>query len=309
MTGRTTREQRVKLLSRRVARQPARLRAVFGAGSSLRGRARHHDGSREDVAAAQFNDPEAAAGYADSHEGSGTAARFFRSRIELVSRTLASCPGGDLLDVGCGPGMMVRELLDSRPGDFRVIVLDQSSAMVQECLRRVGGADIVAARVGSVEALPFSDAGFDVVLAMGVLEYTEINAALAEIARVTRADGLVLVTMLNPLSLYRFTQWRIYWPLLRTLQAVRARRGAADSRPGLAATGIRAYRERTLHGLMTAAGLRPVDTVYFDPTFFMPRIDLLLRGRSPRWQKGSERAISRGWRKCLGSAYLVVARK
>lgn len=264
--------------------------------------------SRDDVVAAQYNAPDAAAGYADSYEGSGPAARYFHSRINLISQTLASSPGGDLLDVGCGPGMMVRELLDSRPGDFRITALDRSPAMVEACA--LASANNVRALVGRVETMPFPDASFDVVLAMGVLEYTESTAALAEIARVARPDGLVLVTMLNPMSPYRFVEWHVFWPLLRVLRAVETLLNVPpDRRHGPVETGIRAYREQTLRGMMAAAGFRPVDAAYFDVTLLVPPIDRLVRRWARGWQKRPERTISRGRRKWLGTAYLVVARK
>lgn len=285
------------------------LRSAFKAKDDARSRVQVPEPrSRDDVVAAQYNTPGAAAGYADSHEGSGPAARFFRSRINLISHTLASSPGGDLLDVGCGPGMIVRELLDSRPGDFRITVLDRSPAMVEACALRAD--NNVRALLGRVEAMPFSDASFDVVLAMGVLEYTESTAALAEIARVARPDGLVLVTMLNPMSPYRFVEWHVYWPLLRVLRAVETLLNVPpDRRHGPAETGIRANRERTLRGMMAAAGLRPVNAAYFDVTLLVPPIDRLVRRWARGWHKRPERTISRGWHKWLGTAYMVVAHK
>ncbi len=266
--------------------------------------------ARDDVVAAQYHAPAAAEGYADLHHGSGAAARFFRSRIHLVSAALAATPGGDLLDVGCGPGMMVRELLDSRPGEFRITALDRSPAMVAACTRRTAEANDVRALVGRIEAMPLPDARFDVVLAMGVLEYTDVCAALAEIARVTRPGGLVLVTMLNPASPYRLVEWYVYWPLLRVLGTVETALGVAPQRRHAPArTGIRAYGERALRRRMLGAGLRPVDAASFDVTMLVPPIDRLLR----RWGRGSqtppERTISRGWRKRLGTAYLLVARR
>jgi ubiquinone/menaquinone biosynthesis C-methylase UbiE len=264
--------------------------------------------SRDDVVAGQYNAPAAAAGYADSHEGSGPAARYFRSRIHLISQTLASFPGGDLLDVGCGPGMMVQELLDSRPSDFRITVLDRSPAMVEACALRAN--NNVRAQVGRVEAMPFPDASFDVVLAMGVLEYAESTTALTEIARVTRPDGLVLVTMLNPMSPYRFVEWHVYWPLLRVLRVVETLLHIPpDRRHGRPETGIRAYRERTLRGMMVAAGFRPVNATYFDVTFLVPPIDRVVRRWARGWQKRPEHTISRGWRKWMGTAYMIVSYK
>jgi ubiquinone/menaquinone biosynthesis C-methylase UbiE len=287
------------------------LRSAFQAKGAPRSRAQVPEPrSRDDVVAAQYNAASSAAGYADSHEGSGPAARYFRSRMNLVVQTLSSASGGNLLDVGCGPGMMVRELLDSRPGDFRITALDRSPAMVEACTLRAARANNVRALVGRVETMPFPDDSFDVVLAMGVLEYTELTIALAEIARVARPDGLVLVTMLNPMSPYRFVEWHVYWPFLRVLRAVETLLNVPPGRRhGSAETGIRAYRERSLRGMMTAAGFRPVNTAYFDVTLLVPPVDRLVRRWARGWQKRPERTISRGWRKWLGTAYMVVAHK
>jgi ubiquinone/menaquinone biosynthesis C-methylase UbiE len=266
--------------------------------------------SRDDVVAVQYHTPAAAEGYADLHNGTGAAARFFRSRIHLISETLSATQGGDLLDVGCGPGMMVRELLDSRPGEFRITALDRSPAMVEACAGRVADASNVRVLVGRIEAMPLPDASFDVVLAMGVLEYIDVSAALAEIARVTRPGGLVLVTMLNPVSPYRLVEWHVYWPLLRVLRAVETVLNVApERRHGPEKTGIRAYRERTLRRRMAAAGLRPVDAVYFDVTPLVPPIDRVVQRWTRGQQKRPERTISRDWRKRLGTAYLLVGRK
>ncbi|MGH3977330.1 MAG: class I SAM-dependent methyltransferase [Pseudonocardiaceae bacterium] len=265
--------------------------------------------TRDDVVAAQYDPPDAAAGYGDSHEGVGPAARFFRSRIYLISQTLASCRGGDLLDVGCGPGMMVRELLDSRPGDFRITALDRSSAMVNACALRAAGAHDFHALIGRVEQMEFPDASFDVVLAMGVLEYVDVAEALAEISRVTRPDGLILVTMLNPLSPYRFVEWHVYWRLLRVLRAVEALLTVPlDMRHDAGPTGMRAYSQGALRKMMTDAGLRVVDVAYFDVTLLVPPIDRIVRRWARGWQKRPERTISRRWRRALGTGYMIVGR-
>lgn len=266
--------------------------------------------SRDDIVAKQYETPGAAAGYAYAHEGTGTPARYFRSRISLVFQTLASSPGGDLLDAGCGPGMMVRELLDSRPDDFRVTALDRSPEMVAACSLRAGSSNSVRALVGRVEAMPFPDASFDVVLAMGVLEYTDPAAALAEIARVARADALILVTMLNPMSPYRLVEWHVYWPLLHVVRALETLlRFPSDRLHGLVKTGIRAYREQVLRKMMADAGIRPTSKKYFDVTFLIPPIDRVVRRWARGWQRQPEYTVGRGWRSWLGTAYMIVAQK
>lgn len=193
---------------------------------------------RDDLVYAQYEDAAVAAGYAASHEGWGPSARYFHSRLHAVSEVLRQYPDGDLIDVGCGPGMLLRRLADTRPGDFRITGLDRSPAMVQAAATRVGSSGDVHVAVGRTEGLPFSDESFDIVVAMGVLEYSEAAVALREFARVTRPGGAVLVTMLNPLSPYRLFEWCIYWPLLRVLGRVEGLLGRpTDRRHGAQVSG------------------------------------------------------------------------
>jgi ubiquinone/menaquinone biosynthesis C-methylase UbiE len=266
------------------------------------------DDKRDNKVSAQYRTKDAAIGYASAHGGVGPAARYFGSRLHLVFKTLASCPGGDLIDIGCGPGMMVRELLDSRPGDFRITAFDRSEAMVEECAARVDGAGSVLTVVGRVEEMPFPDASFDVALVMGILEYVDARAALAEITRILRPNGRLLVTMLNPISPYRLIEWRVYWPLLRTLGRVeRWLHVPADRRHGAADTGISAYRERTFREMLTSAGLSVTDVAYYDVTMLVPPIDRVARRAARNWQEHPERTVSRGWRRHLGTAFMLVA--
>jgi ubiquinone/menaquinone biosynthesis C-methylase UbiE len=258
---------------------------------------------------AQFDTQSAALDYADSHHDRGASARFFRSRISLVTHILASLPGGDLLDVGSGPGMMIKELTDTRRDDFRITAIDLSPAMAKLAAEASDG-EYSRAVVGSVETLPFPDASFDVILALGVLEYTDVNAALAEISRVTRPGGLVLASMLNPASPYRFFEWHIFWPLLRALRSMKNwPNGRSSQRRTSKTNGIVAYSEHTFREKLTTAVLHPVDVAYFDINFLLPPIDRFVRPFTRGWERRPERTISRRWRKWLGTSYLVVACK
>lgn len=178
---------------------------VMGGPAQMRATVADREASGHD-GHVQFDDPSFAASYAASHQGSGPAKRYFSSRLHAVFQILNRCPGGDLLDVGCGPGMFVRRVLDTRPGDFRITAVDRAPAMIAEAAGRTAGAEVKLA-VGEAEALPFPDASFDVVVAMGVLEYCDPSVVLRELDRVARPDGLVLVSMLNPLSPYRLFEW------------------------------------------------------------------------------------------------------
>ncbi|MEV5982599.1 class I SAM-dependent methyltransferase [Streptomyces sp. NPDC052114] len=255
---------------------------------------------------AQFDDPSFAADYAASYQGSGPAERYFSSRLHAVGEILDSCPGGDLLDVGCGPGMFVRRVLDTRPGDFRITAVDRAPAMIAEVSGRTADAE-VAKVVGEAEALPFPEASFDVVVAMGLLEYCDASVVLRELERVVRRGGLVLVTMLNPLSPYRLFEWGVYWPLLRLLGHVEGLLGRPpERRHGAPKSGIRALSSRRLRRRMRESGLIPVDVVHYDLTPCVPPFDRLVS----RWTRRHERpadTASQGRCRWPGTAYVVAA--
>lgn len=261
------------------------------------------------AAIAQFATGSSVNRYARGYAGSGSAARYFHSRLHLISTTLASCGGGDLLDVGCGPGMMVRELLGSRPGEFRITALDSSPAMVEECARRVGPATNVTAMVGDVMDMPFPDGSFDVVLAMGVLEYTDLPVALKEIRRVLRPGGRLLATMLNPRSPYRLFEWHVYWPFLRHLVRLEQRLHVpSDRRHDVADSGVRAHSEGDFRGALEECGLSLTDVASYDVSFLLPPVDDFVRRWAGRYfRQRWERTVSRGRTRFLGTAYMVVA--
>lgn len=263
---------------------------------------------RESVVWTQYESREAAASYAASHEGDGPSARYFHSRMHAIEQSLGEHRGGDLLDVGCGPGMLVRHLLDTRGGDLRITACDQSPAMVDAARERVG--DIARLQVARAECLPFPDASFDVVLAMGVLEYTDASCALREAARVLRPNGLLLATMLNPLSPYRLFEWVLYWPAVRLLGRLERVAGVPpERRHGVRTSGIRAVPPRRLRGKMRGVGLAPDDVIHYDLTLLLPPFDKFVRRRTRSWRTHPERTIGRGVRGWMGTAYLVAARR
>jgi ubiquinone/menaquinone biosynthesis C-methylase UbiE len=230
--------------------------------------------------------------------------------LRLIKEILSACPGGNLLDAGCGPGVMVRDLLESRPGDFRITVLDQSPAMVEYCTAQVRDVGEVQSSVGELGAMPFAGDQFDVTLAMGVLEYTDSRVAIRDLARVTRPGGLVIVSMLNPLSPFRLTQWFLYWPLVRMAGAVEKVLGVpAGRRHAARRSGIRALPPAVLRRQLRQAGLEPVDTLYFDATLALPRLDRLAIVARMAERASCRHTVVRGWRRWLGTGYVVTARE
>jgi ubiquinone/menaquinone biosynthesis C-methylase UbiE len=248
--------------------------------------------------------------YATAYQGWAPQARYFQSRLHVVDDVLRECPQGELLDVGCGPGMLVRHLLKTRPGNFRITACDDSPAMVEAVTAQVGHRGDVHTVVANIEDMPFPDASFDVVVATGVLEYVDARRAMREIARVVRPSHLVLVTMLNPLSPYRVFEWVVYWPATRVLGQVERVLGVPrHRRHGARRSGIRAVPQKRLCGVMRDAGLLPEDVVFYDITAWLPPLDQVIRRWTRRWRSHPETTVSRGRSRRLGTAYLVVARR
>ena len=101
----------------------------------------------------------------------------------------------DVLEVGCGTGLIMSRLSDSAAS---VTGVDISPGMLEHAKTR--GLDVHEA---SVTDLPFEDSCFDLVYSFKVLAHVqEIGTAMEECLRVTRPGGTALLEFYNP------TSWR-----------------------------------------------------------------------------------------------------
>ena len=118
---------------------------------------------------------------------------------EIARSLLAIHPGACLLDAGCGTGADVLDLSRVVGPTGSVTGVDLSARMVAEARRRAAaraGGDTrpVAFTRASLTALPFATATFDGCRAERVLHHLDDPAAaLAELVRVTRPGGRVVV--------------------------------------------------------------------------------------------------------------------
>ena len=119
-------------------------------------------------------------------------------RIETFLEAYTESVGAvTALDLGCGGGRH-SELLASLGHDTHSI--DVNPAMLDTTARRIAANGLSAdIREGSIDAIPFSDASFDIVVTTGVLHQAnniaEYLTAIAELSRVMKPGAYVLLNI------------------------------------------------------------------------------------------------------------------
>ena len=115
-------------------------------------------------------------------------------RRELVRAALGARSGDRILDVGCGPGFYITELLEAVGREGAVAGVDISADMLAVAAKRATGHGNVEFHEADATSLPVPDASFERAVCVQVLEYVrDVPAALAEMHRVLRPGGRMLV--------------------------------------------------------------------------------------------------------------------
>jgi ubiquinone/menaquinone biosynthesis C-methylase UbiE len=201
-----------------------------------------------------------------------------RTRFLLAHRP----PPATVLDVGCGTGALAARLADS---GYEVVGLDPSRGMLEILRERAPGVEAV---LGSAMEIPFAEGEFDLSLSVATLHHIadpgDVRRALAEMARVVRSGGHVLVWDHNPRN--------PYWPRLMR----RVPQDQGDER----LIGV----EELVSGLRSG-GAEPVliSQLGFVPDFTPPR----LLGAAAALERAAERApVLR--ERCAHNVVLAVRR-
>ncbi|MBE7447595.1 MAG: methyltransferase domain-containing protein [Kofleriaceae bacterium] len=143
---------------------------------------------------------------------------------KLLLRDLALPERGQILDISCGTGYPLVEVLRRKGDAARVIAIDASSAMLDVARRKVAGAKGVFFRTESpVPRLSFADDVYDLVMCnLGLAEMPSLQQALGDFARVTKLGGEVRCTL--PLE----GSWQEFHDLYREVLVKHDRHEALD---------------------------------------------------------------------------------
>jgi ubiquinone/menaquinone biosynthesis C-methylase UbiE len=122
---------------------------------------------------------------------------YLRKRVAFLC---AVCPGGRVLDVGCGTGALAERMTQR---GYTVTGVDPSEGMLEVMRRRVPGATAIRA---SGTELPLPDDTFDLVFTVATLHHiaepSAVAGTLGEMVRVTRPGGRVVIWDHNPRNPY-----------------------------------------------------------------------------------------------------------
>jgi SAM-dependent methyltransferase len=117
--------------------------------------------------------------------------------------------GGDVLEVGCGPGHLWANVAPLLP-HLRLTLTDLSEGMVaaaREVVAPIESLDLVATDACDAQALPFLGGSFDVVVANHMLYHVpDPSTAASEFARVLRPGGVLLAATNGPNHLDAITE-------------------------------------------------------------------------------------------------------
>ncbi|MER7988077.1 class I SAM-dependent methyltransferase [Streptomyces noursei] len=152
------------------------------------------EGGRLPDGGAAVDELDAAAGYASwSTRYDSLPNSYIEVEEPVVHRLLDRGPVGTALDAACGTGRQTAALAAR---GYRTIGVDQSPEMLAHARRKVPGAEF---RHGRLESLPVDDESVDlVVCSLAMTHLQDLAAGVAELARVLRPGGRIVLSDLHP---------------------------------------------------------------------------------------------------------------
>lgn len=113
---------------------------------------------------------------------------------ELMLELLQPVSGETILDAGCGTGVFTLDILSA---GTQIVGLDISFPMLRRAREKSGGYPFYPI-LGDIAALPFREGSFDKVVSVTAIEFIEdARSAVAELFRVTKKGGVIVVANLN----------------------------------------------------------------------------------------------------------------
>ena len=218
------------------------------------------------------------------------------SRIEVSA---------NVLDIGCGPGIYTRDLLERGWNTYGIDISPKMIEKAQDTVKDWSGDNHVEFTTGLVTDLPYPASKFDAIICIGVVSYIDdLHKALKEVNRVLKPGGYVIFQISNKLSPFEIgtTIRNKLRPLVNMVKT-------KDKDDELVEKfRLRAYRVKYFVKACEVAGFDNEDVYYYD--FRFPIFAKIFHGFSLAIGKRLQSTIPYskylGW---LGACALTVMRK
>ena len=156
-------------------------------------------------------------------------------------------PGAQVLSVGCGPGMILRQVC-SLDSSIHATGIDLSAGRVQAAIQKNTADSRLKFVQGDAHAMPFPEDSFDLVYARMLFEYlAEKERAAAEMVRVCKPGGTVMFQDLDGQLLWNYPEDPAVQSAVEKVVA------------GFGKTGFDAFVGRKLFSMAQKAGLRNIN--------------------------------------------------
>ena len=207
---------------------------------------------------------------------------------------------GRVLDLGCGPGVYTKDLLDR---GWQLWGVDIAPKMLKVAQGRTEGRPGAGFAVGQTTKLPFASASFDAVVCIGVLAYVESEQqTIREIARMLKPGGCAVIQIMNFWAPIR-AEYRLRWEVGK-----RIRKGPPDEEDKLRAqVRLAAQVPGPFKRLCQAEGLTVHEQRFYD--FRMPGLAYLWPAGGLALGRAFEPVGDQTWLGWWGAGFLTRVEK
>lgn len=188
--------------------------------------------------------------------------------LETVQRCLHGRKDLTILECGCGPGGILKDLPLL---EHSVFGLDINISHLRELQGRVSQSQMICS---DIESLPFARGSFDIVLCIGVLSYlSKDDQAIAEMSRLLKTNGYLVLANPNYFMIDKLLDpyYLLIWPFNRLWRLLRLNKRVKLQ--AFSTQNIRRYRYGQLDRLFGRSNLRKVghDATSYGPLRFWHR--------------------------------------
>lgn len=226
--------------------------------------------------------------YRDCHQFS-----YLARRVKVLD--LLGDEGGNLLDVGCGPGVYIQDLLDRGCGitacDISPMMIDQARTRFQKNV----DSGSVHFQVGDIHELDAEPESFDAAICIGVMAYVPDDYRfLQKLASLLKPGGCVVIQFSKKYSPKSLHEQYIYPFLTRTKSILIGRKNVEERD-----FSLRGYCTGQFNRTAASCGLHVEAAIHFDYTLPLlssvaTRFNLRLAELLERRRRGLLRRILAG---------------